>query len=378
MRRIAPPALFAVLVLLPPPAAACTFCAGGAANRSTLREHLALAPIVAFGALADARIDPDGRNGATDFTPSRVLKSPLPPGVRVTLPRYLPPVVGSPTGYLLFAAGTPAKPDPLHGLFATPAAVEYVAAIQKLPTGVTPRLAFAFGHLASPDPVIAADAFLEVAKASDAEVTAARGVLKPAVLRKLLADPATPADRHGVYALLLGLCATPADAAWLRDALAAKPPAPAVRDNLGGYLCGLTLADPTAGWPRIEAVLTDPARPFADRLSAIGAVRYFQATQPASRPAVVQCYRGLLPHADLADVAVDDLRRWGYYEATADVLALFDKPTHAGQLVRRQIVHYALASPSPEAAAFVARVRAADPKLVAAVEAWVRQAAPSP
>ena len=44
----------------------------------------------------------------------------------------------------------------------------------------------------------------------------------------------------------------------------------------------------------------------------------------------------------LADQAIEDLRRWGYWDLTTDVLAQYSKPTHAAPIVRRSIVRYAL------------------------------------
>ena len=110
------------------------------------------------------------------------------------------------------------------------------------------------------------------------------------------------------------------------------------------------------------------------RLSAIGAVRFFQAGRGAECKAdVLKCCAALLPHGDFADQAIEDLRRWGYWELTADVLAQFAKPTHAAPIVKRCIVRYALTCPTEEAKRFVAAVRQAEPKLVEAVEEQLKQ-----
>ena len=63
------------------------------------------------------------------------------------------------------------------------------------------RLGFFFRHLDSADATVAADAFAEFAKATDAEVLSSKAQLKPSVLRKFILDPKTPVERLGVYAI---------------------------------------------------------------------------------------------------------------------------------------------------------------------------------
>ena len=365
-------ALLAAGLAAAPAGRACTFCAGGVSSRQTLREHLASAQYAAFGTLKNPRVGPDGASGATDFHVAQVLKAHAPFAKQAVfvVPKYLPVIGNTPPEYLFFISERDGKPDPGYGVPATLAVAEYVAALTKLdPADATARLAFAFGRLDAADPSVAADAFLEFAKASDAEVANGKAVLNAAKLRKLLTHAETPADRLGVYAMLLGLCGGPEDRDLLDRAVTASPLTPRVQDNLGGYLAGLTALDARLGWQRLSAVVTDAKRPYAERLSAIGTLRYFQATRgDAVRPDVLACYRVLLGHADLADLAVEDLRRWGYFDLTPDVLALFSKPTHASRLVRRAVVQYALTAPGSESAAFVAAARAADAKLVATVE----------
>jgi hypothetical protein len=85
-----------------------------------------------------------------------------------------------------------------------------------------------------------------------------------------------------------------------------------------------------------------------------------------------------LPHGDLADQAIEDLRRWGYWDLTVDVLSQFPKPTHTAPITRRCIVRYALCCPNEEAKRFIVAVRQTDPKLVKDVEASLDLFAPVP
>jgi hypothetical protein len=370
MRRIAWLGL-AVIFILPSPAAACSICGGGFLSRQTLREHYARAKYVAQGKLKNPKFDPNGGAGTTEFHVESVLKPDPAIGNRspLTLPRYLP-AIGAPPDYLVFCAVADGKLDPLHGVPAGPSVVDYLTAASKL-GDVDParRLAFFFAHLDSVDPVVSADAFHEFAKAPDGDIMKAKAALDPGKLRKWLADPKTPSDRLGVFALMLGLCGNKEDAARFANDLAAQLPAERVRENFSGFLAALTLLDPASGWNVVKSVLTDPKRPFDQRLSAVGTVRFFQATRPEeSRAHVLTCYRGVIAKGDLADLAIDDLRRWGWWDLTADVIAQFDKPTHAATIIRKGIIRYALQAPGEEAKQFVAQTRAKQPKLVADVE----------
>src|SRR4029079_13200992 len=121
-------------------------------------------------------------------------------------------------------------------------------------------------------------------------------------------------------------CGGPADAAFLAELLKAPAPAERVRDSFGGLLAGYVLLAPKDGWAFTATVLGDDKQPFSVRLSTINTVRFFQATRGADCKAeVLKCCAALLPQGDLADQAVEDLRRWGYWDLSADVFAQFAK-----------------------------------------------------
>ena len=67
----------------------------------------------------------------------------------------------------------------------------------------------------------------------------------------------------------------------------------------------------------------------------------------------------------LADVAVEDLRRWGWWELTDAVLTSFNLKNHDSPLVRRAIARYALSCPRDQAKQFVADLKKKDAALVA-------------
>jgi len=68
-------------------------------------------------------------------------------------------------------------------------------------------------------------------------------------------------------------------------------------------------------------------------------------------------------------VAVEDLRRFGLWDLTREVLALYGKPGYNSPLMQRAIVRYALSAKEDTATRnFIADRRRAEPDLVKEVE----------
>lgn len=364
-------AALAALVGLAPPAPACTFCGENLRSRQTLRMQYAAANAVLHGQLKNPRFDPK-TDGATDFQVGTVLKDHAARGGRTALvvPRYYPVIGNTPPDYLFFGNAANGALDLAFGVPASPAVVEYLKGAAALDEkDAAKKLGYFFKHLDAADAAVATDAFVEFARASDGEILKAAGQFDAGKIRRLIADPNTPTERLGVLSFVLGSCGGPADAAFFAGLLKANPPAERTSAAFGGLLAGYVLLAPKDGWALAADVLGDEKRSFSERLAALGTVRFFQATRPAEcRAEVLRCCAALLPNADLADQAIEDLRRWGWWDLTADVLAQYGKPSHAAPFVRRCIVRYALTCPKPEARTFLDAARNADPKTVKAAE----------
>ena len=166
----------AVLLAIHPTLVACTFCAGGYASRQTIRERANGATIVVHGTLADSRFTPDGR-GTTDLRVTSNLKSDpkLAKPATITIPQYLPVVGDTPRDYLLFATVADGKPDMTGGISLPATSLDYVKKTLAQPADdPVARLAYYFTQLDAKDATVAADAFLEFAKASDADLAQSR------------------------------------------------------------------------------------------------------------------------------------------------------------------------------------------------------------
>jgi hypothetical protein len=361
--------LLIVLLVAASIARACTYCNPASANLQTFRQEARTSKFVVIGTLGNPRLVGDA--GYTDLTIDHVVKSD--PAIAklktITLNRWHPVDEKKPPRLLVFFDIYEGKFDPFRGvtLRGTETRDYLRGALELDDRDRVASLLYYFKHLDSNDPDVAGDAFLEFAKASDQEIGAVGPKLDPAKLRKLLADPKTPAERLGVFAFLLGACGTKSDADTLASMLnkSDEPTATA----LSGILGGLIELRPEAGWKKVLELLDDPKRPYQDKLAALGAVRFFQVYKPVDfRKAILTAMATVVAHGDMADMAVEDLRRWKWWDLTKHVISQYGKQTHAAPLVKNSILRYALCCPDEDAVAFIKTVRAADPSAVKEIE----------
>jgi hypothetical protein len=350
-------------------ASACSICDPLARQSPTLREAAKTSKVIALVTAACSRLE--GDRGVTDFTIDRVVRGGEAFGERKTLslPGYVAVDPKRPTRFLLLGDVTDGKLDVRRSPQVRGAGlIDYLGESLKIEERERDRvLQFCYKHLDDADPDVAADAFLEFARASDQEIAALGRKLSPEKFRKSLKDPATPAERVGIFAYLLGSCGTKEDA----DLLAGMVRAADERSEAGlsGLLAGLIELRSKDGWSLAAEVLRDPKRSYAGKLSAIGTLRFYHSTRPAEfRKEILHGMAAVIVQGDLADMAVEDLRRWKWWDLTELVLAQYGKPTHAAPIVKRSILRYALCCPAPEAAAFVKACRAAKADLVKDVE----------
>ena len=135
---------------------------------------------------------------------------------------------------------------------------------------------------------------------------------------------------------------------------------------MDGILAGYTMLQPKAGWAYINSILDDPAKEFMLRYAALRAVRFFWDSRPdvLSKEELVQGMSQLLNQSDIADLAIEDLRKWGRWETCDRILELQNKKSHDIPIIRRAILRFALSCPNKTATAFVDQYRKRDPEMV--------------
>lgn len=367
-----------VALAVPFAAHACSLC-GGAMNRQTWRQEAAQAKLILYGTLANPRLaDANGGTAGTDLQIEQVIKShPFLAGRKtITLPRWLPVDPKSPPKFLVFCDVFNDRLDPYLGSpVKSLAAVEYLKGAMSLETADRQKqLAYFARYLDHADADVAADAFLEFAKSNDADVARVAKSLDAVRLRKLLADPQTPAERLSLFAYLLGACGGPADAEFFARLL--RQPDERVQSAYGGVLAGYIMLRPEDGWKLAYSILGDTARKYPERAVVVSTLRFFHSTRPDSRREVLNGMSLVLPQGDMADMAIEDLRQWQWWDLTAEVLAQYGKKSHASPLVRRSIVRYALVCPQTQAKQFVAKLGQTDAALVKDVQDSLQFEAP--
>ncbi len=364
----------AALVLLArtPPALPCTLCGGNPQTTVTIRQAAAQAKMVVLGTMSNPRLAPDNSGaGTTDFRIDFILKDHAYLAGKRTLevPRFIPVDPKAPPRYVLFCDLANNRLDPFRGLLMKSRdAVEYVRGTLALDgTNSVQCLSFFFRYLDSADPDLANDAFIEFAKANDQQIGQVAARLAPERIRGLMQSPKTPPERLGLYAFLLGACGGPRDAELLRS-LIAKPTEQSGK-ALDGILGGYIQLQPRAGWDLALAILGDGRKPFPDRFAVLRTLRFYHAWKPRETQAeVLRGLAVLLDQGDIADMAIEDLRRWQMWELTPAVLGQYEKKSHSAPIMRRTIIRYALCCPRAEAARFAADLRRRDAELVADVQ----------
>jgi hypothetical protein len=244
------------------------------------------------------------------------------------------------------------------------------------------RLKFFFEYLDNDDVEISTDAFKEFANADYKDI---REMAKDLPADKIAGwlDPkskkAAPAYRYGSYASLLGHCGKREHAKLLHDML--EDTDKRVTTGLDGIMAGYVMLAPKEGFEYIRGVLKNPKKEFMYRYGAMRALRFFHDYRPdlVGQKELAEAAAQLLDHSDMADIGIEDLRKWGCWEMADRVLALRDKEEfYSIGIVRRAMLRFALCCKNNEKAAqFVAEYRKKDPEAVANAEELIKIGEPA-
>jgi hypothetical protein len=265
--------------------------------------------------------------------------------------------------------------DPYRGIpVRGPRSVEYFKKALALdPKDVSGNLVFFFHYLDDPDPEVARDAFVEFARANDAEVAQAAPKLDPKKLRTWLTKtPKEQEARIGLYAMLLGACGQPKDAAFIRSLIEKSDDR--YRNAADGLLAGYIFLEPKKGWDLMYSVLADGRKPLSLRIKALGTLRFFNGARAKdARPHIQTALKAVLLQGELADMAIEDLRSFRLWGLTKEVLRCWGAKGAESLLFKHAILRYALTcEPTAESKAFVAARRKDVPAMVKDVEESLR------
>lgn len=328
---------------------ACSICGVGLRSTPTIREDVgnALAQVIFYGAAVESKLTGTG----TGLTRIKILhvfrdKPKFIKGDHVEIRRYIPVQDGNaPPRFLMFCDMFMDRLDAYRGIpIKSDDVIEYVKKTMSLdPKDPVAALGFYFSNLEHPDPELAQDAFVEFAKANDRDIALASGKYSAEKLRRWL-DPASgvPEVRLAVYALLLGTCGNKEDGSFLRTQLAREDD-PRTRNIYDGLLSGYIALEPQEGWALLQGILRDGRKPLPLRLSAVRALRYSYGAHPDKyRKEALQVAEGMILQGELADLAIEELRRWKLWDLTREILSLHGKKGFDAPIMERAIIRYAL------------------------------------
>jgi hypothetical protein len=366
MRRL----VLLLLFFLPCPALACSLC-GSVGARISLVQEFDSAQAALYGHIANAKLDGPAGKGTTEFHVEKVVKDhpDLPRQKMLLLSRWLPILdAKDPPRYLMFFAGNKQKFEPYTGRqLSSPAVLDFLAEYQRHRAAPMQTLLFAAGYLDHPDSQIAEEAFLLFARADDRRIGTLARQLSPDRLRKLVQKPGLEPERLSMFAFLLGACGTPADADLLRSLL--KTPGERNYKSFEGILAGYISMRPQEGWAFALETLKNEKNSLLLRYATLRTLRFFYNAKAAEcAPQVMQGMALALDHFDIADMAIQDLRKWKRWEYTRQIVACYDRKSHQAPIIKNGIVRYTLACPLPEARTLLERVRREDPELVRDLE----------
>lgn len=354
----------------------CPFCGG--AQGQTLVKEVQQARFVLYGVPSNPQIkrDAEGREfGTTDFTIEEVVKNDpfLKNKKTLTLPRYVPPTGTGDEKVLLFCDLSNDQFDAyLMMSVKDSVVVKYLKEAIKLDEKDTSkRLKFFFNYLDHFDNEVASDAYKEFAKADYADVVKLVKDHGDADMHKRLVtwmkDPNTAIYRYGLFGLMLGLCGKQEDGEVFLSLL--NDPDKSLMSGIDGILAGYILVDKEKGWKYTTSLISTSTNDFAKRHAGLRTIRFLWETHigHVSKDELMGMMANFVAQGDIADMAIDDLRKWKIWQFTDKIIEQSKRDTHVSALVQRSVLRYCLSCPQkefPKAAEYVEAVRKTAPEKI--------------
>ena len=227
------------------------------------------------------------------------------------------------------------------------------------------RLRYNVDFLHDPCREVADSAHIEIGRASYGNLRKIAEAMKPAPLAKALADGKKPISQRGTFALLLGHCGKREDAVALRKLIDADETASSA---LAQMLFAYVLLDREAGWAYVTQASVKEAQTqsFPRRYAALLAIRRLGAERKdlVSEKQRDAALLGIVKIADMADFAIEDLRKLNRWEHCDAILELDAKEGYQTGIMRKALLRFALQCPAPRAVVYVNEARARDPEWV--------------
>jgi hypothetical protein len=340
----------------------CPFCPSAS---STLTRDAADAQLIVAGTLTNAKFDPNATfQGTTELVIENIVKDHayLNNKKSIVLERYLPLEKDKPTKYLIFGDVFNGKLDAYRGVPLSKDSkidVYLKGALEIKDKDASTRLSYFFKFLDATEVDVSQDAFMEFAASDYKDYRHLAEKLSPESIAKWLQDEGTPVSRFGLYGSMLGHCGKTEHADVLRRILEDKDKR--LLSGVDGILAGYIMLRPKEGWEYLRRTLSEKEKDFMQRYAALRTARFFWEFRPdvISQKEVITAATLLIEQDDIADLAIEDLRKWEAWHLTDQILGLFDRKSHDVPIIRRAIMRFALSSAknNSKSAEFVTAMR---------------------
>jgi hypothetical protein len=195
--------------------------------------------------------------------------------------------------------------------------------------------------------------------------------MDPTALLHWIETPDIPSNRRRLYATMLGICGTPADATKIEKILLGEnlgENSSDLRSGLDALIaCYVVLIGPT-GLDLIDTLFLNRSSreiPFTETYAAVMALRFLgEESETIPRERVLESLRLLLNEPKLADLVIADLARWQDWSVIKKLTTIYADAKPENIFVREPIVNYMKACPLPEAAVALIKLREIDPEAV--------------
>ena len=344
----------------------CPFCT--AELGKTMVDDYARAQVVLFGTFTNPRQGANGFDGTTDFEIETILKGndTIKGAKTVTINK----LINQPkVKFLLFCDVFKGRVDPYRAdsIAEGSELVKYLTGAVKYKEGpLSERLKYCFQFLNSKEYEVSLDAYREFGAADYKEYQGMARDLDPKILKAWLSDEKTPPYRYGLYASLLGHCGKgKEDGDFLRNLI--ENTERHKGSGLDGMMVGYVMIQPKEGWQYLEKnILANAKNDFNTRYAGLRSLRFLWSQRPdlVDKKALVRGMMEAAEHYDIADFAIEDLRKWQRWECTDDILGLGARKTHDAGVIQRAVLRYMLQSPSAKAKTYVEQQTKRDPEQV--------------
>ncbi len=211
------------------------------------------------------------------------------------------------------------------------------------------RLLFFLKFLEYHDPIIAGDAYLEIANSKYAEIADIAEKFPCKKLHKWISDEETPQTRLGLYGMMIGLCGSKKEIPLL-EKIITKPVENEFRLGMDGIVGGYLLLTGDKGLKFIEKEkFYNKKCAASETFSAVQALRFMWTYGGGriSKDRLRQSMRNLVSRPKYADLAIADLARWKDWDFQTRLMKLYDKKDYKdpvlGAAIRLSIIQYLLA-----------------------------------